>query len=878
MPARWQRVQELFNAAVELEPHRRKQFLEAACANDESLRREVESLLADDQRADRFLEIPALEMAGWSLDDGASPTAGQPADGEQLGPYRLIAPLAAGGMGEVYSATDTRLGRTVAVKLLPRELARDAHALKRFQREAWAASALNHPNICTLHDIGEHEGQPFLVMELLEGRSLKERLAAGPVPAGELVAIGIQIAGALEAAHSKGIVHRDIKPANIFITSRGEAKILDFGLAKLSSDPVPPQGGTGGSAAPASAEASVSIPGWIPGTVAYMSPEQARGEPLDRRTDLFSLGVTLYEMTTGKKPFQGETPALLIDAVLTRQPLHPRELSPNIPSRLERVILKALEKEKTARYQNATDLRTALEELETNRKYSSRWPLALAGFLLLALTITLVGTRLGWLDDTKPTAIPGAQSTLDPPIRRVAVLPLRHLSDTPDQNLQAEAIVDAIATGLARLKGLRVVSGSSTIQYENTQKPASEIAHELGADIVAGGSANISGTRVEVRLQLTRPGSAAPFWAESYDGDFRAIGRIRIEVARAVSQEVRLQLTPEEEARAVREGTASREAFENYVRARHYWAKRTDQDIERAADFFKAAIDADPAYAAAYAGLADCYNQFATVAVGRPPGENRGLAIATARKAIEIDDRNAEAHAALGFAKLYNWDWVGAELELMRALDLNPSYASAYVWHASSLVIRHRFDDAVAEVDRASELDPLSPITQTQVGWIWAIAGRTEEAIVQFRKVLASHPDYLWAMWQLGRTLIDASRAEEAIGVLEKGAAVSKNNPAMLGMLGRAYANAGRRAEARAILALLRRMSKERYVTPVSICYICLDLGDLNCYFEGLEEGYRQRINHVAYLSVTPSPARYGAVRADPRFQDLLRRLGYGKE
>ena len=878
MPARWRQVQELFEAAVEMEPDRRKQFLEAACANDQELLREVESLLAADQQAGRFLEVPALEMAARSIDTEPSSTAGQLAGGEQLGPYRIIASLAAGGMGEVYSATDTRLDRPVAIKLLPRQLAQDAQALKRFQREARAASALNHPTICTLYDIGEREGQPFLVMELLEGRSLKERLAAGPVPAGELAALGAQIAGALEVAHSKGIVHRDIKPANIFITSRGEVKILDFGLAKLIGDPLLPQGETAGAGAPVSAEASISVAGWAPGTVAYMSPEQARGEQLDGRTDLFSLGVTLYEMATGTKPFQGETPALLLDAVLTSQPARPRELNSAIPTKLEGIILKAMAKERKARHQTAAELRAELERLAPTRKDVARWPLAAAGSLLLALAVTLIGIRSGWLGRKKPATVADSRQMIETPIRRVAVLPLRNLSDRTDQDHLAEGIGDAIAAGLARLKGLRVISRSSTIQYEETKKSPPQIARELGVDVVIGGSAIVSGERLEVRLQLTRASSEAPFWAESFDGDFRAILGIRSEVARAVAQEVRLQITPADEARVAMGGTGSREAFENYLRGRHYWSKRTDQDIERAVSFFKAAIDADPAYAAAYAGLADCYNQFATVAVGRPPAEYRPLAIAAAKKAIEIDDQNAEAHAALGFAKLYNWDWAGAEMELVRALDLNPSYASAHVWHASSLVIRRRFDEAIAEVDRAGELDPLSPITQTQVGWIRWLAGRLEEAVARYRKVLAGHPDYPWATWQLGGTLTDLGKYEEAIGVLERGVEVSKNNYAMLGYLGAAYAAAGRTSEARRILDRLRQMSLERYVTPGAIGDVCLELGDWDCYFECLEEEYRQRTNAMAYSSLLPSPARHAALREDPRFKDLLRRLGYDRE
>jgi TolB-like protein/Tfp pilus assembly protein PilF len=878
--ARWRQVESLFDAAVELEKARRPEFLAAACAKDEKLLQEVEALLEYDGRADRFLESPALEVVAPSLAPALPSDAPQLAPGDRLGPYRIIALLAAGGMGEVYTATDTRLDRTVAVKLLPLRLAQDAQALKRFQREARVVSALNHPNICTLHDIGEHEGQPYLVMELLEGRTLKERLAAGRMPVAELVELGVQIADALEAAHARGIVHRDIKPANIFVMSRGEAKILDFGVAKLVSEPAQSPEPAAGDAFPASAEATISTPGWTPGTAAYMSPEQAGGEPVDARTDVFSLGVTLYEMATGAKPFHGETLALMRDAVRNHAPARPREQNPAISPRLERIILKALEKDKAARYQKASDLGADLRRLRPARSNASRYSLAAAGLLLLlALTLAVLGTRVGWWAAPGAVTAPVAGQAVEAPIRRVAVLPLRNnLGGGPAQDLLVEGIRDAIASDLAGLKGLRVIARSSAMQFKDTKKRASEIARELGVDLVIGGSTSISGQRLQVRLQLTRIGSDAPFWAERFDADFRATGGIRREVARAVAREVRLQLSPADEARAVKEGTASREAFENYVRGRHYWAKRTDRDIQRAVAFFKAAIDADPAYAAAYAGLADCYNQFATVAGGRAPGENRGQAIASAKKAIEIDDQNGEAHAALGFAKLYNWEWAGADVELVRALELNPSYASAHVWRASSLLIRRRFDEAIAEVDRAGELDPLSPITQTQVGWIRSLAGRNEEAIIQLRKVLGSQPDYPWALWQLGSALLETGKAEEAVPVLKKAVAGSRDNAAFLGLLGEAYAQSGRRAESRLILARLKQMSNERYVTPQAPGQVCLGLGDWDCYFQYLEEGYRDRINYVAFLSVWPLAQRYGAVRADPRFQDMVRRLGYDQE
>jgi hypothetical protein len=380
-PERWQRVGELFDSAVELEPARRKAFLAVACAGDQELHHEVAALLACDERGESFLKYPATGMP-----EPSAPV--QLAPGEQLGPYRIIAPLGAGGMGEVYRAIDTRLQRNVAVKLLPRRFAEDAQALDRFQREARAASALNHPTICTIHDVGERDGQPFLVMELLEGQLLKERLAAGPVTVAELVALAIRMAGALEAAHSKGIVHRDIKPGNIYITGPGEAKILDFGLAKLLSEPAAVQEEA---TAPASGEATGST-GRVLGTVAYMSPEQARGEPVDQRTDLFSLGVTLYQMATGTLPFQGDTPALVRVAILTRQPARPRELNPAVPQELERVILKALEKDRTIRYQSAAELRVDLERLHPAQRFLAWKTLAVAG-ALVALIVTAVSIR-----------------------------------------------------------------------------------------------------------------------------------------------------------------------------------------------------------------------------------------------------------------------------------------------------------------------------------------------------------------------------------------------------------------------------------------------------------------------------------------------------
>lgn len=840
---RWQQIEAIVDAALQRPPDDRTDFLAEACGSDSELRREADSLLACESYGPQWWDQPLGELI--------SPAV---APGTQVGHYRILEMIGRGGMGDVHRAIDTRLDRNVALKFLPRSSSQDPQQLERFRREARSASALNHPNICSIYDVGEHDGQPFLVMELLEGRTLKQRLAEGPLETAELLDVALQVAGALGAAHAKAIVHRDVKPSNIFLGENGLAKILDFGLAKLISEPGEAEASA--PAAPAATADTATLPGMVLGTAPYMSPEQIRREDIDGRSDLFSLGVTLYESATGRLPFQGGTPMESTEAILESSPLPPRKINRALPRQLERVLLKLLEKDRLRRYQSAQELQADLSRSKMRGR--RRWMWGGAGAAVLVAILSL------WPLHRNPEAS----------IRRVAVLPLENLSGSFEQKQLVEGIGEAIAADLAKLRGLRVTSSASAQRYLGTKKPMAEVARELNVDAVLSGSATIAGPRVEVRLQLTRPNSKI-VWAGSFGEDRRATRDLRRQMAREVAREMRLRLSPDDEARIARGGTASREAFEAYLRGRYFWNKRTDADIEHAVVQFKAAIEADPAYSTAYAALADCYNQFATVAVGRPPGEYRALAIATAKRAIDIDQENAEAHAALGFAKLYNWDWAGAEFELSRALELNPSYASAHVWHASSLLLRRHFDEAVAEVDRAREIDPLSPITQTQAGWIRANAGRTEEAIAQFRGVLAAFPEYPWAMWQLGANLIYTGRLQEAIVILEKAAGNSNDNPAFLGQLGQAYAEGGRPTEARRVLARLRQMSVERYVSPHAVDSICLGLGDLDCYFQALEDGYRQRINHIAYLRVTPPPRRYPAVRADARFQDLLKRLAY---
>lgn len=839
-------IEQLLESAETLLPDDRARLLDEACAGDPALRDEVERMLSLKASAEGFLERPALVLAAES-GDWPDPGAGF-APGSLVGPYEVVGTLGFGGMGEVYRALDRRLGRDVALKFLPQSLSRNPEALGRFQREARAASALNHPNICAIYDIGEHEGQPYLVMELLEGRTLKERLTEGPLTSSELADVALQIAAALDAAHVKRIVHRDVKPANIFLTTGGTVKILDFGVAKLMGEPTQDPG-----ALRLDEGEEITRTGVRPGTAAYMSPEQLRGEEVDGRSDLFALGITLYHSATGALPFQGSGRAAVQEAILQATPVAPRKWNPSLPRQLERIILRLLEKEAGLRYQSGGELAAELNRWRGSGRRKRRWVWA-------ALLVALFAMGF-WLDGRKVET------------RRVVVLPLRNLTGDVAQEPLLDAVRDVVAGDLATLRSLRVISRGSAQHYKATRKSAQEVGRELKVDFVVEGDATRSEDSLRMRLQLIRTADGERLWASSFDAGVETIPRLQGETARAVARAIRQRLTVSDEARLAR-GTGSREAFENYVRGRYFWSKRTDGDIERAVSFFRAAIEADPAYAAAYAALADCYNQFGTVAVGRSPVEYRPLALAAAGKAVEIDGQNAEAHAALGFARMYNWDWEAAKRELDRALELNPSYSSAHVWRASWNVIHYRFDEAVADVERARDLDPLSLITQTQVGWIYQFVGRDADAIALFRRVLATDPKFMWALWRLGDSLVWVGRLQEAIQTLEHARAVHGDSPAILARLGRVYALAGRKAEARRLIERLDAMARERYVTPHAKGEICMGLEDWDCYFQTQEEGFRQHTNAMVYMGVERRFRETAALRTDPRFLSLLRRIG----
>jgi serine/threonine-protein kinase len=846
---RWQQIERLYHDALELAPEYRLAFLDQACAGDDELRREVESLLASHDEAASFIEkSPEDVAAGMLAEEQAHSVIGR-----TLGHYRISSLLGAGGMGEVYRARDLRLDRDVAVKLLPEHLAENPEALRRFEREAKAVAALSHPNILAIHDFGTEQSLSYAVMELLEGETLRARLTRSALRWREAVEVGIPIAEGLTAAHAKGIIHRDLKPENIFLTSDGQVKILDFGIARVKHA-VSPDSET--------VTSTTTKPGTVIGTLGYMSPEQVRGEQADAPSDLFSLGCVLYEMVSGQRPFARATTAEMIAAILDAEPPSLAQTGKKIPAELEQIVRHCLRKKPEERYQSARDLAADLKAITggggqaitapaIKRRPSVAW-------LAAALLIVLVGLG-AWLYFSI-----WRESAID----SLAVLPLVNAGGSADAEYLSDGITDSLINSLSALPQLRVMARSTVFTYKGKEVDPRLVGKDLNVRAVLTGRVVQRGDNLIIGAELVNSADGTRLWGDQFTRKLADVLSVQEEIVRQITARLRLSLTGEQQKQLSKRHTVAPEAHQFYLKGRYQWSKSDETGLKNSIELYNRAIDIDPNYALAYAGLADSY--FFMSNLFMPPKEAIPRSQAAAKKALEIDETLAEAHAALAMASAnYDWQWVEGERDFKRAIELNPGYAPVHNQYGIFLIYLKRFDEAQREMDRASELDPLSPYIHVGTAWPALFSRRYDAAIARLQRIVALNPDFSNGHINLGWAYAAKGAYEEAISAFTK---AKQFDPAwyITAYLGNVYARAGKPEQGRKALAELQERAKREHVSNYGFALIHAGLGEKDQAFAALQKSFDARDEYAISINVDPM---VDSLRSDPRFADLLRRL-----
>jgi serine/threonine-protein kinase len=845
-----ERAKALFARALEGAPERRRAVVDAARDCDAALRADVWSLLTSDAEAGAFLDQPAAALLAGGITDGPARVL---ALGDCLGRYEVESFLGAGAVSEVYRARDTRLGRIVALKVLNDPTAPDAGAW--LLREAQHASTLNHPHVCAVHEIEEADACPFIVLELIEGITLFEAVKQGPRPVSTIVRWGAEIADALAHAHGRGVVHRDLKGSNVLVTPEQHVKVLDFGLARRL------EAGTGpGAAASVLADASVA------GTLTHIAPEVLNGEPADARVDIWALGVMLYELASGSAPFAGATPFATAHAIVENAPA---PLPATVPPGLRQIVGRCLSKDPQARYGSAAEVRDALEGLERDLASTSRRRRAprrrLVAAVVAAALLTAAYVGRGAMGRVRSRAAPPSAPVL-------AVLPFLEPGADESQRYLADGVTEGLVAELGRIDGIRVIAPASAGPFRRRPDAIPAVGRETGAGQVLTGSVTRIGDRVRLTVRLLQPSSGREIWASDYERHQRQLPSLYGTVAAGVAAAVEVELGAEDADRLSRTRAVDPDVYEAYLKGRYHWGQRTAESLHTAVAHYGTAVRLDPSYAPAYAGLADCYNQLGTQMLGGgSPREWRPRAREAAIRALQIDPALAEAHATLGYVRHYDWEWEAAEQSFRRAIALNPSNPLARIWYANLLSGRRRVDEALVQVNAASELDPLSPVVGTNQAWVLSNARRYAEAIAVLEAIVARDPSYVQAHARLAGTYAFAGRLAESVAAAETANRLAGGSPATRAGLAQALALAGRRQEAVRLLDGLLAERARQYVPPGAIANVYVALGHMDQALRWLDQSHAERANNNAYLAVEPI---FDSLRPHPRFQALLRATG----